>query len=123
MVRVGPLEARARLEAFLEAVVRHLEVQMMDVVEADVAAEPLEDAGEVEVRTAGEGGLLHRPRIVAIPVGVLELVLRRSHIPATEMRTMGRWTRLRLWPSRAVSPPNRPSYAKLLRRTLFHSFR
>ena len=49
--------------------------QMMDVVHADVGGEPAQHRRQVEVRAAVQPAGMELPARVALPVGVLELVL------------------------------------------------
>lgn len=58
-----------------EEVVGDLGGQVVDVVEADVPGEPLQDPGELEVGAPLHGGLEVLPAGVVLPVGVLKLVL------------------------------------------------
>ncbi len=59
----------------LEVVVRNPRVEVVDVVQADVPAEELENLRQLQVRTALKCGLGVAPVIGALPVRVLELVL------------------------------------------------
>ena len=59
----------------LEQVVGDLGVEVVDMVEADVAAEPLKHFGELEEGRAFQGRVLVIPIGVTTPVGFLKLVL------------------------------------------------
>ncbi len=64
--------------AGLEPVVRHPRVEMMDVVKADVAGEPLQQPRQAEIRTAPQRRRHRRPRVVARPERSLEAMLQRE---------------------------------------------
>src|SRR6266481_10150509 len=63
------------LEAFLQAVVGHLAVEVMDMMHADVRRDPLQKLGKTIVGAAEKGGLIEAPVPLSLPVGVLVLVL------------------------------------------------
>src|SRR5690606_38096693 len=68
-------EQLAAAMARLEMVVRHAGAEMVDVVEADVAAEELEDAREPVEGAALESGIHVVPVVASLPVHPVELVL------------------------------------------------
>ena len=69
------LEDRGLVVGALEVVVGDLRVEMVDVVEADVAGEELQDLGEPQVRAPAERRVDVGPFRRALPPGVLKLVL------------------------------------------------
>ena len=73
--RRNVVEDRVLVVRALEVVVRDPRVEVVDVVQPDVAGEELEQLRELEVRAALERGLGEAPVVAALPVGVLELVL------------------------------------------------
>ena len=68
-------ELRVLVVAALEPVVGDPGAQVVDVVQADVRGEPLEDLRELQEGRAEEGGVVVVPVLLPVPVGVLELVL------------------------------------------------
>ena len=64
-----------RFEALAKPVIRNPGRHVMQVVVADVAAEPVQDRRQIVVGTALDRRTLDAPVIAAGPVGVLELVL------------------------------------------------
>ena len=69
------LKQRLGLVAFLEVVVRNARAQVVDVVEADVAREPLQHLRQLVERTALERGRDVVPVARPFPVHAIELVL------------------------------------------------
>ena len=62
-------------EAVLQPIVRDDTVEVMNVMEPDVAGEPFERLGQRVVRRAANGSDLEIPLVACVPVTVLELVL------------------------------------------------
>lgn len=60
---------------FGQVIVRDLRAQMMDVVKADVSAEPLQDQGQLVKGTTLQPGLHKIPAFVMIPVGRVKIML------------------------------------------------
>lgn len=69
------LEEGAGFVATLEIVVRYARAEVMDVVEADVAGEPLQNFRQFVERASFEGGFREIPVLGAFPVDVFELML------------------------------------------------
>ncbi len=71
--------------ASFQIVVRDPRTEMVDVVEADVAGEPLQDAGKLVEGAALHGCVGVVPGFIALPVGPFELVLHveEPESPAT----------------------------------------
>src|SRR3712207_6141681 len=63
------------LMAALQVVVRDPRAEVVDVVVADVPAEPLQHLRQLEERAAADRRVGVVPALAALPVGVLELVL------------------------------------------------
>ena len=59
----------------LQVVVRDPRVEVVDVVQADVAGEELQRLRQLQVRAALKRGVVVAPAVVALPVDVLELML------------------------------------------------
>ena len=68
-------EERMGLMASFQVVVENSDAQVMDVMVSDGGREPLEDLGQLVERTPLERRRGILPVLVALPVGVLELVL------------------------------------------------
>ena len=73
------LEKRFRVMAFLETVVGNTGAQVVDVVETDIAGEPLENFGKFVERAPFEGCRCEVPLTFTGPVNILELVLHIEH--------------------------------------------
>ena len=73
--RLDLLEDRVFIVAALELVVGDAWAEMMDVVEADIAADPLKQPGELVVRRALHRRCSEIPVLVMLPVGFLKLML------------------------------------------------
>src|SRR5260221_12542259 len=73
--RFGLLHRRHRFIAPLEIVVWDARSQVVDVMVADVPAEPLQHPGQLVERAPGERGLDGIPALVLRPIYVLVLVL------------------------------------------------
>jgi hypothetical protein len=81
------LEAREQRERFdlgkqcvcfmapLQIVIGDPRAQMMNVMKADIAGEPLKNPRKFVERTSLQSGVGITPRIAALPIGALELVL------------------------------------------------
>lgn len=61
--------------AFLQFVVGDLRAEVMDVMEADVAREPLQHFRQFVERTACHARLEEIPVLVALPIGRVEIML------------------------------------------------
>ena len=72
-----------RVVAFFQLVVWNPWAQVMDVVETDVASEPLQDLGKFVERAAQQRGGRVVPLFMVVPVNVLELVLHVEHPDAS----------------------------------------
>src|SRR6185295_3761054 len=79
------LQLRAALEAFLKPVIRDHAIEMVNVMEADAAAEPSQQARKDEIRAAMNRGALKIPVLLPRPIGVFELMLDVEH-PAADPR-------------------------------------
>ena len=71
------------LHTALERVVRDARAEVMNMVKADIAGEPLEHLGQLEIRAAAQRGGGVVPFFVLGPVGAFELVLDVEHPDAT----------------------------------------
>lgn len=58
-----------------QAIIGDAGSQVVDVMVADVAGEPLQEFGQLVIRTALHGGADEVPLLIWFPVGVLELML------------------------------------------------
>ena len=72
--------------AALQVVVGNARAQVVDVVEADVAREPLQDFGQLVVGAAPQRRRREIPLIAAFPMHLLELVLHIKHPDAGPAR-------------------------------------
>src|SRR5712675_1158035 len=73
--RLDLLKQRVRLVTFLDVVIGNARAEMVDVMEADVAGKPLEDARQFVKRTALQRRRRVTPVLAAFPVDVFELML------------------------------------------------
>ena len=73
------LELRVLFHTLLQRIVRDARAQVVDVVEPNVASEPLQHLRQLEVRAAADRSGRVIPLLVALPVGALELVLNIEH--------------------------------------------
>lgn len=73
--RLHRLKQRYFLLHFIQTVVRYARAEMMNVMEADVAAEELKDFRKFVVRTPLQCGFEEIPLFVMLPVRIIELVL------------------------------------------------
>ena len=69
------LENLVGVVAGLEIVVRDTRAEVMDVVEADISGEPLEDFGKLVKGASFESGVREVPVVFAFPINAFELVL------------------------------------------------
>src|SRR5215208_3633918 len=69
------LEQPLALVALLQVVVGNPRAQMMDVMEADIAREPLQQAGQLVEGAAAQSRSRVVPVLAALPVRIFELVL------------------------------------------------
>ncbi|GJE78224.1 hypothetical protein BGCPKDLD_4836 [Methylorubrum suomiense] len=65
------------IQAFLQTVVRNAAVEMVDVVQAGIAGEPLQDVRQNVVRTAAQLRAVEVPGVGLLPDGLLVLVAGR----------------------------------------------
>lgn len=72
-------EVAILVEAGLEAIVGDAAVEMMDVVQADIAGEPLENFGQAIVAAALETGMDAVPFFMTLPVVRVKLMLNIKH--------------------------------------------
>ena len=58
----------------LQVVVRDAGLEVMDMMQTDIAREELQQFGELQIRAPTKGGFGIAPLTLALPVGVLKLV-------------------------------------------------
>src|SRR4051812_23002916 len=63
--------------------------KMMDMVDADIRAEPAQDRGQLVVRAPAQRRLVEGPVLVSVPLGVLELMLHIEEPDADRRRDQG----------------------------------
>src|SRR5436190_16288077 len=73
--RFHVVEKRMRLVAALEIVIRNSRAQMVNVVESDVAREPLQDLGQLVKRAALQRRSCEIPILTPLPINSLKLML------------------------------------------------
>src|SRR5689334_11710040 len=71
---------------FLELVIRDPWAQVVDVMETDIACEPLQQLGKLVERAAVHAGVEELPLRMALPVGGVEIVL---HVKEPDSRAAG----------------------------------
>ena len=81
------LEERLRLMGSLGAVVRNSRTEMMDMMKADVSAEPLKNFRKFVVRTALQGSLGKVPILSPLPVDIFKLMLHVEKPHSTVLAT------------------------------------
>ena len=69
------LKQRLRFVAFLEMIIRNARAEMVNVMKANVAGEPLQQFGKFVKRAAIQRGRGVIPILAAFPVNSLELML------------------------------------------------
>ena len=94
----------------LQVVVRDPGVEVMDMMQTDVAGEELQQLRELQIRAATQRGLGIAPLTLALPVGVLKLVLDVEQPDADRTRPT-----TPLAPTRSESPPSRSASTTLPR--------
>src|SRR5690348_3755768 len=69
------VQLRSEVETSLQAVIRNSAAQVMNMVQADIAAEPLQDGRQLEIGAAAERRGVEVPVSFLVPICVFELVL------------------------------------------------
>ena len=81
------------VHAFLQAVVGNQMIEMVQVVNADVGGQPLQEFRQRVIRASLHAGLEIVPLLVLLPVGFLELVLNIKEPHANRCPCLRPWGR------------------------------